>query len=58
MSGLVHDIRNHLAVAVANAEAVRDGLLEATPERMAVILEALGRVELLLRDIPRGEPPV
>lgn len=61
MSALAHDIRNHLAVAIANVEAIRDGVLEPTPARLNVVLDALGQVETLLRELPRenarsGEP--
>ena len=57
MSGVLHEIRNHLAVAVANLEAVRDGVLAPTPERLTTVLDALGRIEALLRDVPRPDPP-
>jgi hypothetical protein len=56
VSSLVHEIRNQLAVAVANVEAFRDGILEPTPARLTVVLDALEQVEALLREIPRGEP--
>ena len=56
MNSLLHEIRNHLAVAVANLEAVRDGALPPTPERLTTVLDALGRVEALLREIPRPDP--
>ena len=56
MSSLVHEIRNELAVAVANVEAFRDGVLEPTPERLGTVLCALERVERLLGELPRGEP--
>ncbi len=56
MSSLVHEIRNQLAVAVANVEAFRDGVLEPTPARLTAVLNALHQVDILLREIPRGEP--
>ena len=56
MSRLVHEIRNQLAVAVANVEAFRDGVLEPTPARLAAVLDALQQVETLLLQIPRGDP--
>jgi hypothetical protein len=55
VSGLVHEIRNHLAVAVANVEAFRDGVLEPTPARLTAVLDALQQVETLLGEIPPGE---
>ena len=48
MKRVVHDIRNHLAVAIANLEAFRDGMLEPSPERLTTVLQALGEVEALL----------
>ena len=45
---LVHDIRNHLAIAMANIEAIADGKLEATPKRLASILDALRTVDSLV----------
>ncbi|MDB5041120.1 MAG: hypothetical protein JWN27_1846 [Candidatus Eremiobacteraeota bacterium] len=56
MSSLVHEIRNQLAVAVANVEAFRDGVLEPTPARLTAVLDALQQIETLLREIPPGEP--
>ena len=48
MRPIVHDIRNHLAIAVANIEAIADGKLEATPKRLEAILEALRAVDALV----------
>ena len=48
MRPIVHDIRNHLAIAVANIEAIADGKLEATPKRLEAILEALRTVDALV----------
>ena len=48
MRTLVHDIRNHLAVAVANVEAIADGKLEATPKRLEAILQSLRTVDALV----------
>ena len=56
MNDLVHEMRNQLAVAVANVEAFSDGVLEPTPARLTVVLDALRQVEILLREIPHGEP--
>jgi hypothetical protein len=53
---VLHQIRNHLAVAVANLEAFRDGMLVPTPERLELVLRALEDVDGLLHDaFPRGE---
>jgi two-component system sensor histidine kinase BaeS len=55
MRRLVHEIRNHLAVAIANVEAFRDGVLEPSPQRLASVLQALGEVEMLLRELTPGQ---
>ncbi|MBV8600124.1 MAG: hypothetical protein JO359_01030 [Candidatus Eremiobacteraeota bacterium] len=44
----MHDIRNHLAVAVANIEAIADGKLEATPKRLEAILQSLRTIDALV----------
>jgi len=49
---VIHEIRNHLAVAIANVEALRDGVLEATPARFHAVLQALGEVDVLLGELP------
>ena len=50
----MHDIRNHLAVAIANVEGFRDGVLEPSPKRLATVLHALGEVDALLRSRPEA----
>ncbi len=50
----MHEIRNHLAVAVANVEAFRDGVLEPTGPRLAAVLQALHEASVLLHDVPSG----
>jgi len=39
---------NHLAIAVANVEAFRDGVFEASPARLSAVLQALAEVGALL----------
>ena len=51
MRSVVHEIRNHLAVAVANVEAFRDGVLDPTPERLDAVLQALHSANTLLHEI-------
>jgi signal transduction histidine kinase len=51
---VVHEIRNHLAVAIANIEAFRDGVFEPSPKRLAAVLQALGEVEVLLGELSPG----
>jgi hypothetical protein len=53
---IVHDIRNHLAVAVANVEGFRDGVIEPTPQRLEAVLDSLARVESMLASIPWPSP--
>lgn len=48
---LIHDIRNRLAVARANIEAVIDGKLEATPARLKVVLQSLDQLAALLDEL-------
>lgn len=54
MRPLVHEMRNHLAIAVANIEAFIDGKLEPTPARLAAILQALQELDVLMNDIGDG----
>lgn len=58
MRSVIHEIRNHLAVAIANIEAFQDGVLEPTPKRLGAVLQALGEVEALLQALPRGDTEV
>lgn len=51
MIPLVHEMRNHLAIAVANIEAFIDGKLEPTPGRLAAVLQALQELDVLMNDI-------
>jgi len=55
MSSVIHEIRNQLAVAVANVEAFRDGVLQPTPERLGAVLQALAAATALLRDLPAAD---
>jgi signal transduction histidine kinase len=57
MNSVIHEIRNHLAVAVASVEGFRDGVLAPTPERLNAVLHALAEAEALLGEIPRGPVP-
>ena len=51
MRRVIHEIRNHLAVAIANVEAFRDGVLEPSPKRLSSVLQALGEVDNLLGEL-------
>lgn len=51
MRRVIHEIRNHLAVAIANVEAFRDGVLEPSPQRLSAVRQALGEVENLLGEL-------
>ncbi len=55
MRRVIHEIRNHLAVAIANVEAFRDGVFEPSPKRLAAVLQALNEVEVLLRELSPGQ---
>jgi hypothetical protein len=48
---VIHEIRNHLAVAIANVEAFRDGVLEPSPARLNAVLQALAEVDVLLGEL-------
>lgn len=50
-SSTVHEIRNQLAVAVANIEAFIDGKLKATPDRLNAVLQALLEVDVLVDEL-------
>ena len=48
MNNMIHEVKNHLAVAVANVEAFRDGVVEPSPARLEAVLQALAEVDVLL----------
>lgn len=58
MRPIIHDIRNHLAIAVANIEAIADGKLEATPKRLRAILESLRTIDALISGLKLPEREV
>ncbi len=47
-----HELGNLVAVALANVEAMIDGLVEPTPRRLEALADALRRARVLLL----GEP--
>ena len=55
MRPIIHDIRNHLAIAVANIEAIADGKLAATPKRLKAILESLRSIDALVSGLQLSE---
>lgn len=55
MRRVVHEMRNHLTVAMSNIEAFLDGKLEPTEARLAAVLHALTEVDVLIDDLPRSE---
>lgn len=55
MRRVIHEIRNHLAVAIANVEAFRDGVLEPSPQRLSSVRQALREVENLLGELTPGQ---
>ena len=51
MKRVAHEMRNQLAVAVANIEAFIDGKLEPTPRRLGAVLQALHELDALIDDV-------
>ena len=51
MKTVIHEMRNQLAVAVANIEAFIDGKLEPTPQRLRAVQQALNELDVLLNDV-------
>jgi two-component system sensor histidine kinase BaeS len=56
MNSTVHEIRNQLAVAVANIEAFIDGKIKPTPDRLNSVLQALLEVDVLIDDLRSVAP--
>ena len=52
-----HELGNALSIAQANMEALVDGVLEATPERMSMIHDALQACSGLLEDLKKQSRP-
>jgi signal transduction histidine kinase len=48
MRSTIHEMRNQLAVAVANIEAFIDGKFKPTPDRLNCVLQALLEVDVLI----------
>jgi hypothetical protein len=46
-----HELGNLLAVALANVEAMIDGLVETTPERLEAVADALRRSRDVLQEM-------
>jgi hypothetical protein len=61
LRNVVHDIRNQLAVAIANVEAFLEGKLEPSHTRLATVLASLNEIDALLdglrHDVPDEEHP-
>ena len=55
MKAVVHEMRNQLAVAVANVEAFIDGKLEPTAPRLRAVLHALNELDAMIDGL-RPEP--
>jgi two-component system sensor histidine kinase BaeS len=58
MRELVHEMRNELAVARANLEALVDGKFAPTRERLLAIIQALGQLEALVEGVRHREVAV
>jgi hypothetical protein len=52
MRTTMHDLRNHLSVAIANVEAVVDGKLDATPKRLESVLNSLKLIAAMIETLP------
>lgn len=53
MKAAIHEIRNHLAVAMAGVEAFLDRKWEPTEAHLSGVLQALREVDALIDDLPR-----
>lgn len=51
MNAIVHELRNQLAIAVANVEAFIDAKLEPTPRRLRSVSDALTGIDGLLVEL-------
>jgi hypothetical protein len=58
MRKTIHEMRNQLAVAVANIEAIMDGKLAPTPDRLASVLNALSKLDILMNELPTATKPL
>src|ERR1700694_3366067 len=56
MRSAIHEIRNQLAVAVANVEAFIDGKFVPTQDRLHAVLAALLEVDVLIDDLVPPHP--
>ena len=56
MRSAIHEIRNQLAVAVANVEAFIDGKFVPTQDRLHAVLAALLEVDVLIDDLVPTHP--
>jgi two-component system, OmpR family, sensor histidine kinase BaeS len=50
-AGLVHEMRNQLAIVRANLEAFLEGKLAPTPARLQAILQAVAQLDALIDDL-------
>ncbi|MFY9780043.1 MAG: HAMP domain-containing sensor histidine kinase [Candidatus Baltobacteraceae bacterium] len=58
MRTVIHEMRNQLAVAVANIEAFIDGKFEPSHERLTAVLQALNELDVLMNDLRSSASPV
>jgi hypothetical protein len=57
MRTVIHEMRNHLAVATAQIEAMMEGKMIATPARLKTVLNALTELDVLMSDLGSGDVP-
>lgn len=56
MQSTIHEMRNQLAVAIANVEAFIDEKFKPTPDRLNAVLRALREVDVLINDLRPSGP--
>lgn len=56
MRTVIHEIRNHLAVAIAQLDAMMDGKMATTPARLSTVREALSEIDVLINDLSDEGP--
>jgi hypothetical protein len=54
LQAAIHEMRNHLSVAMASIEAFLDGKLEPSDFRLHAMFETLREIDLLIDDLPRN----
>lgn len=53
MGDIAHELRNPIAVVKAHLEAFEDGVLEATPERVRLVVDEIDRLSALITGVEK-----